>query len=81
MGLIITVLANGTNISIEEYQYATTSAYSPTLSELPLKGEFGTAWFPVRQHSLTSPSRAIGTWRMALEQGNRMALEHICRRV
>ena len=23
----------------EEYQYATMSAYSPTLSELPLKGE------------------------------------------
>lgn len=26
-------------MNLEEYQYATMSAYSPTMSELPLKGE------------------------------------------
>lgn len=32
-------LKNGANVSLEEYQYATTSTYSPTMSELPQSGE------------------------------------------
>lgn len=42
------------NVGLEEYQYATTSAYSPTLSELPLKGEFTTAYFANAHNTLTS---------------------------
>lgn len=73
----------------EEYQYATTSAYSPTLSEMmPLKGKSKNPClffliYTKLYHALTlAPfSRAIATYRVAFEQGNRMALEHIARRV
>lgn len=34
----------------EEYQYATMSAYTPTMSELPLKGELGIQVLP-RHHT------------------------------
>ncbi|GFF26769.1 tetratricopeptide repeat domain-containing protein [Aspergillus udagawae] len=57
----------------QEYQYATMSAYSPTMSELPLKGELWT-----QSHRVTllmSISGANGDDRMAFKQRNRMAIE------
>lgn len=37
-----TTVRSGANLTpLEEYQYATMSSYSPTLSELPVKRELG----------------------------------------
>ena len=53
----------------EEYQYATTSAYSPTMSELPLRGNVKDQ---LSQFMFLTPiSRAAVARRMAVQQSNR----------
>jgi hypothetical protein len=59
--------------AVDEYQYATMSAYSPTMSELQLAGKRSIYIFSI--DLLTLPNSRTRAYKMAVSQSNRMDIE------